>query len=346
MHLVDHARAHIEKTYTRPLADRLLRALLASCCPIRRASARRWLARLGRPFARLFARVPALEAASRDARRWRRARAARARVDARRHARRPGTQRGRVALLDRLRPAGARPRHQRGDDPPADPARRRGGGAAGRGLLRRARPSHGPRGRRRSPRRGATSTPGRARSRAAGSTPSSSPRRAAARRSRTTASCCASTRPMPSKAARVSALAKDITEYPGDARPAGTDRASRASPSPIIPPARCSTARRSRGSRRTCCAGRLHREGAARRASLLRLGRHLQHPAAGDLARSCATARSTNIAATGAGVVATGNIGCITQIASAARHAGRPHGRTARLGLWRRRSRRPIGWSP
>jgi glycolate oxidase iron-sulfur subunit len=29
MHLVDHARAHIEETYRRPLADRLLRALLA-----------------------------------------------------------------------------------------------------------------------------------------------------------------------------------------------------------------------------------------------------------------------------------------------------------------------------
>src|SRR3954468_19818206 len=29
MHLVDHARAHIEQTYRRPLADRLLRALLA-----------------------------------------------------------------------------------------------------------------------------------------------------------------------------------------------------------------------------------------------------------------------------------------------------------------------------
>src|SRR3954462_11004478 len=29
MHLVDHARAHIEKTYRRPLRDRLLSALLA-----------------------------------------------------------------------------------------------------------------------------------------------------------------------------------------------------------------------------------------------------------------------------------------------------------------------------
>ena len=33
MHLVDHARDHIEKTYKRPLADRLLRALLARVLP-------------------------------------------------------------------------------------------------------------------------------------------------------------------------------------------------------------------------------------------------------------------------------------------------------------------------
>src|ERR1044071_3257092 len=33
MHLVDHARNHIEKTYRRPLFDRLLRALLARVLP-------------------------------------------------------------------------------------------------------------------------------------------------------------------------------------------------------------------------------------------------------------------------------------------------------------------------
>lgn len=33
MHLVDHARAHIEKTYDRPLADRLLRSVLAAVLP-------------------------------------------------------------------------------------------------------------------------------------------------------------------------------------------------------------------------------------------------------------------------------------------------------------------------
>src|SRR5581483_7858639 len=33
MHLVDHARAHIERTYKRPLRDRLIRAVLAKVLP-------------------------------------------------------------------------------------------------------------------------------------------------------------------------------------------------------------------------------------------------------------------------------------------------------------------------
>ncbi len=55
MHLVDHARAHIEKTYRRPLMDRLLRAVLAAVIPhptrFRLALA---LAKLGRPLAFLM----------------------------------------------------------------------------------------------------------------------------------------------------------------------------------------------------------------------------------------------------------------------------------------------------
>ena len=35
MHLVDHARAHIEETYVRPLSDRALRAVLAQVLPSR-----------------------------------------------------------------------------------------------------------------------------------------------------------------------------------------------------------------------------------------------------------------------------------------------------------------------
>jgi glycolate oxidase iron-sulfur subunit len=56
MHLVDHARGHIEKTYTRPLRDRIMRAFLAGVLP---ENARLRLAlgaaRLAKPMAPLFA---------------------------------------------------------------------------------------------------------------------------------------------------------------------------------------------------------------------------------------------------------------------------------------------------
>src|SRR5829696_27794 len=58
MHLVDHAREHIEKTYRRPLFDRLLRATLARVLPYParlRAALRAGL--LARPFAPLFAKI-------------------------------------------------------------------------------------------------------------------------------------------------------------------------------------------------------------------------------------------------------------------------------------------------
>jgi glycolate oxidase iron-sulfur subunit len=62
MHLVDHARAHIEKTYKRPLANRLTRALLALVLPHRgRFRAALKLAKLGRPFAGAFDKVAALK---------------------------------------------------------------------------------------------------------------------------------------------------------------------------------------------------------------------------------------------------------------------------------------------
>ncbi|MCR9149503.1 MAG: glycolate oxidase subunit GlcF [Rhodobacteraceae bacterium] len=54
MHLVDHARAHIEKTYRRPLTDRLLRAALARIIPYPgRFRLALLAAKIGRPFARL-----------------------------------------------------------------------------------------------------------------------------------------------------------------------------------------------------------------------------------------------------------------------------------------------------
>ncbi len=61
MHLVDHARTHIEKTYDRPLGDRLLRAVLAFVLPYPgRFRLALWGAKLGQPFRGVVARVPQL----------------------------------------------------------------------------------------------------------------------------------------------------------------------------------------------------------------------------------------------------------------------------------------------
>src|SRR5450631_2156508 len=56
MHLVDHAREHIEKTYKRPLFDRALRALLARVLPDPRRLRMAMVAGvIGKPFAPLLA---------------------------------------------------------------------------------------------------------------------------------------------------------------------------------------------------------------------------------------------------------------------------------------------------
>jgi glycolate oxidase iron-sulfur subunit len=63
MHLVDHARAHIEATYKRPLMDRALRFVLAKVLPYpMRFRIAIGLAKMGKPFARLIpdARVQAM----------------------------------------------------------------------------------------------------------------------------------------------------------------------------------------------------------------------------------------------------------------------------------------------
>ncbi|MBS3978850.1 MAG: glycolate oxidase subunit GlcF [Rhodobacteraceae bacterium] len=63
MHLVDHARAHIEKTYRRPVMDRLLRAVLARVIPYPgRFRLALLAARIGKPFAWMIpdARVQAM----------------------------------------------------------------------------------------------------------------------------------------------------------------------------------------------------------------------------------------------------------------------------------------------
>src|SRR5262245_18396146 len=59
MHLVDHARAHIERTYARPLPDRAMRAVLARVLPYpARFRAALALARLTRPLVGRMFSVP------------------------------------------------------------------------------------------------------------------------------------------------------------------------------------------------------------------------------------------------------------------------------------------------
>ncbi|WP_332691816.1 heterodisulfide reductase-related iron-sulfur binding cluster, partial [Bosea sp. (in: a-proteobacteria)] len=61
MHLVDHARAHIEETYERPWHDRALRRLLAAILPYPgRFRLAMLAARLGKPFAGALRSVPRL----------------------------------------------------------------------------------------------------------------------------------------------------------------------------------------------------------------------------------------------------------------------------------------------
>jgi glycolate oxidase iron-sulfur subunit len=63
MHLIDHARSHVEKTYKRPLMDRLLRAVLARIIPYPgRFRLALLAAKAGRPFAWMIpdARVQAM----------------------------------------------------------------------------------------------------------------------------------------------------------------------------------------------------------------------------------------------------------------------------------------------
>lgn len=62
MHLVDHARAHIEKTYRRPFMNRLTRGVLALVLPYpKRFRAALHLARLARPLAPVFKALPGLK---------------------------------------------------------------------------------------------------------------------------------------------------------------------------------------------------------------------------------------------------------------------------------------------
>ena len=106
MHLVDQARVRIERDYTRPLAERALRALLALVLPRPRLFRLGMvLARLGRPFTAL---LPESKAGSASPTVWRRLKAMLALAPGRLPAKGPaagsvfpavGDKRGRVALL-------------------------------------------------------------------------------------------------------------------------------------------------------------------------------------------------------------------------------------------------------
>ncbi len=62
MHLVDEARSYIERTHTRPWADRMLRAVLAAVLPHPgRLRAALSLARLAKPFAGVFRHIPGMK---------------------------------------------------------------------------------------------------------------------------------------------------------------------------------------------------------------------------------------------------------------------------------------------
>src|SRR5262249_55035528 len=142
MHLVDHARAHVETTYARPRVDRLLRALLARVLPdnrlLRGALA---AARVGKPFASLFAALGLKPVAAM-------LRLAPVRLPAKfagsgRRLFPSAPRRGRVALLTGcVSPVIAPPHHAPPSPPPPPPGH--GGGGGRRGLLRPPCPSHGP----------------------------------------------------------------------------------------------------------------------------------------------------------------------------------------------------------
>ena len=143
------------------------------------------------------------------------------------------------------------------------------------------------------------------------------------------------------KAARVSALAKDITECARDPR-AGRRRSGRLA-RPIAYHSACSM---QHGQKITdvpkapAPGGGLRGQGRARGPYLLRLGRHLQ-PAPARTRRAAARPQGRQYREPAPAVVATGNIGCMTQIGAARRSRscirwscsiGRRAARAARLG--------------
>ncbi len=331
MHLVDHARAHIHETYRRPLIDRLMRSVLAAVLPYPgrfRAALRaaRFGAHVRRAGEAAAGRRPPVRHAGAGAVEPAAAYGGRA------TRRLPGTGRAQGArcAAPRLRPVGARSRHQRGRHPPAQPAWRRGrsGGGGGAAAARssttwgaRTIPTN---------RRNATSMRGRARSRGSGLDAIL-----------VTTSGCGTTvkdygfmlRLDPDyaeKAARVSALAKDISEYletldlGAPTEGAGLSVAYHAACSlqhgqqvktaPKTLLARAGFDVREVAEGHICC-------GSAGTYNMLQP----------EISQRLRDRKVANIEATGAAIVAAGNIGCITQIASG---SARPVVHTVELLDW------------
>ncbi len=139
MHLVDHARKHIEQTYSRPLPERLLRNLLATVLPrpvlFRFSLLGAWLGPAARALPAGAPADPVRAGAELDP--------APSPVDRPQVFAAEGTEARTGRAAERLRPAGPGARDQRDDDPAPDPARRRGRGRTRVRLLRRAHPPHG-----------------------------------------------------------------------------------------------------------------------------------------------------------------------------------------------------------
>ena len=316
MHLVDHARAHIEETYRRPLLDRLMREFLAQVMPYpRRLRLRRWWRRCWRGRSRRCSRDRA-EAAGRGApaRAAPRAGAVHrspACIRAQGAAPRRGWRCSPAAPTRRWRPRSRRPRsallNRHGVEVVIAP---------GEGCCGSLDAPHGPRG-------GGARAGARQRRRldardrrARGSTPSWS-----------RISGCGTTvkdygfmlRTDPAyagKAAKVSALARDVSEYLADARRAAAGDALRPHGRLPFAPARCSTASACIGNRRTC--SRLAASWSRRLPEA-----HLCCGSAGtynilqpEIAGRLRDRKIGNIEKTAPDVIAAGNIGCITQIAA------------------------------
>ena len=344
MHLVDHARAHIDETYRRPFVDRLIRALLAVVLPypgrfraaLARGQARPAVRRAGRGAARRASASPRCCASRRR------------RLPARRRPTRPGIfpgegrAQGAGRAAARLRPVGARPRHQRGRDPPADPR------TASRWCWPRARAAAA---------RWSTTW-------AAPTTPTPQAKRNIDAWTReidgggldaiivTTSGCGTTVKDYgfmlrldpdyAEKAARVSALAKDMSRISGDARPR---RARRTAPALTV------------AYHAACSLQHGQQVKTAPKALLARAGFEVREPAEAHLC--CGSAgtynmlqpeisgrlrdrKVANIEATGADDRRRRQYRLHHPDRQRQPTAGRPHGRAARLGLWRARSR--SGW--